>query len=84
MKITFLILRDVKIKYAAIYNAIKVGKILSAHTVAHGGIAAAISKMTLGNEIGFKSTDNLILSSTEWFSPSYGDIIIEIQEDMDE
>lgn len=74
---------DIKIKYAAIHNAIKAEKILSAYTVAHGGIAAAISKMTLGNEIGFKSKDNLVLSSTEWFSPSYGDIIIEIQEDVD-
>lgn len=72
---------DIKIKYAAVYNAIKSGKVLSAHTVGNGGIAAAISKMSLGNEIGFKTKDNLPLSIKGWFSASYTDIILEIEED---
>ncbi|MGD9568899.1 MAG: phosphoribosylformylglycinamidine synthase [Sedimentibacter sp.] len=73
---------DIKLKYAAIYEEINTGNILSAHTVGHGGIAAAISKMTLGNEIGFITKDDLLLSSSEWFSPSYGDIILETKQDL--
>lgn len=71
---------DVKIKYSAIHDAIIKGQILSAHTVGHGGIAAAISKMALGNNIGFKTKDNLHLSSNDWFSPCYGDIILEVEK----
>jgi len=40
---------------------------LSAYTVGHGGMAAAISKMSFGNEIGFKIKDNLDLDSKQWF-----------------
>ena len=66
---------DIKIKYEAIYEAVRAGKILSAHTVGYGGIAAAVSKMTLGNEIGFKAKD--MLSESEYFDASYGDIVLE-------
>ena len=66
---------DIKIKYEAIHEAVRAGKILSAHTVGYGGIAAAISKMTLGNEIGFKAKN--ILLDSEYFDASYGDIILE-------
>lgn len=69
---------DIEIKYNAIYYAIKNGKVLSAHTVGYGGIAAAISKMILGNEIGFKSKG--ILLSNEYFDASYGDIILEVED----
>lgn len=65
---------DTKLKYSAIYEAVKSGEVLSAHTVGFGGIAEALSKMTLGNEIGFKATDTSI---HEYFDSSYGDIILE-------
>lgn len=74
---------DIKNKYSVIYENIACGKILSAHTVGHGGIAAAISKMVIGNEIGFKTKDRLILSNNGWFEASYGDIILEVEKDID-
>jgi len=72
---------DIKTKYEAIHDAVVSGNVLSAHTVGHGGIAAAISKMALGNEIGFKTKNNLILSSKGWFSACYGDILLEVDGD---
>lgn len=74
---------DIKLKFERIHQAISKGKILSAHTVGHGGIAAAISKMTLGNEIGFQMKDDLLLSNEVWFSANYGDILLEIEKDAD-
>ncbi|HBR32597.1 MAG TPA: hypothetical protein DD733_11010 [Clostridiales bacterium] len=70
--------KDIKIKYEGIYEAVKAGKILSAHTVGYGGIAAAVSKMTLGNEIGFRAKD--MISDDEYFDASYGDIILEADD----
>ncbi|MDF2949957.1 MAG: phosphoribosylformylglycinamidine synthase, partial [Sedimentibacter sp.] len=72
---------DIKTKYEAMHDAVVSGNVLSAHTVGHGGIAAAISKMALGNEIGFKTKSNLILSSKGWFSACYGDILLEVDCD---
>ncbi|MFA9424637.1 MAG: phosphoribosylformylglycinamidine synthase subunit PurQ, partial [Sedimentibacter sp.] len=43
------------------------------------GIAAAISKMTFGNEIGFKANEYL-LDLEELFKANYGDIILEVKE----
>ena len=67
---------DIKEKYQAVHEAVKKGEVLSAHTVGYGGIAAAISKMTLGNEIGFISD---YTSDNSWFDASYGDIILEVE-----
>jgi len=68
---------DIGIKYSAIHEAIKTGKVLSAHTVGYGGIAEAISKMTLGNEIGFRSDFTI---GNDWFDSSYGDIVLEVDK----
>ena len=74
---------DIKIKYSAINDAIKAGKVLSAHTVGHGGIAAAISKMALGNGLGFKTKSDLHISSKVWFHENYGDIILELEKNAE-
>ncbi len=67
---------DIKIKYSAIYGAVKSGKVLSAHTVGYGGIAEALSKMALGNDIGFKAKDTF---KNDYFDSIYGDIILETE-----
>ncbi len=74
---------DIKEKYSKVYGAVKSGKILSAHTVGYGGIAAAISKMTLGNYIGFKADSNFNASLDKWFTADYGDIILEVENDAE-
>ncbi len=71
---------DIKNKYGILHDAISNKKVLSAHTVGYGGVAAAISKMTLGNQIGFKASYDMIMDKKEWFSSSYGDIILEADE----
>lgn len=70
---------DIKIKYSAIHDAMKSGVVLSAHTVGKGGLAAAISKMTLGNEIGFETVNKVWYTSSFWFGDYYGDIILEVK-----
>ena len=57
------------------------GKILAAHTVRVGGVAAAISKMAFGNKIGFAFTNTI--DKSIMFRPNYGAIILEIADTID-
>ena len=68
---------DIRVKYREVHEAIKKGEVLSAHTVGYGGIPAAISKMALGNELGFKA-QNFIFDK-ECFDAGYGDILLEVE-----
>ncbi len=70
---------DMKKKYEELYKLAASEKILSAHTVGLGGIAAALSKMTFGNEIGFKGKTGMIFDDEFLFAPQYGDIILEVE-----
>lgn len=72
--------KDIEEKYQKIHEHILKGDILSAQTVGYGGISAAISKMCLGNEIGFKANDNL--KSLDLFLSSYGDMLLETKQDF--
>ena len=54
------------------------GKVLSAYTPTYGGIAEAILKMAMGNNIGFKYND--AISSQEIFGYNYGAFILETTE----
>ncbi|MEG6586229.1 phosphoribosylformylglycinamidine synthase [Dendrosporobacter sp. 1207_IL3150] len=67
--------------FAAVTNIIKQGKVLAAHSIRNGGIAAAISKMTFGNKIGMNFNDNI--SANQLFAADYGSLILEIREDVD-
>ncbi len=57
------------------------GKLLAAQTVRTGGIAAAISKMTFGNRIGFVFQADY--AGKELFCPEHGSIILEVAGDTD-
>ncbi|WP_312833316.1 phosphoribosylformylglycinamidine synthase [Sedimentibacter saalensis] len=72
---------DIKNKYSKIHDEILKGSVLSAHTVGYGGIAAAISKMTFGNEIGFKANEGY--DANDCFTADYGSIILEVKEDAE-
>ncbi|WP_196593387.1 phosphoribosylformylglycinamidine synthase [Pectinatus sottacetonis] len=67
-----------KANFTAIYNLIDSRKIYSAMSVGKGGIAATISKMCLGENIGFKFNDNISYDIPKMFGSSYGTIIIEV------
>ena len=69
---------DLKENYELIHDLIKQGKISSIRTIRNGGIADAITKMSLGNKIGFK-----FASDKELFKPLYGAFIIELSQDFE-
>jgi len=69
---------DLKENYELIHNLIKKGKISSIRTVRNGGIADAITKMSIGNKIGFE-----FASDKELFNPLYEAFIIELSEDIE-
>ena len=56
-------------------------KVFAAQSVGIGGIAAAVSKMALGNGIGFKFTGHVAQETL--FTPDYGSIILEVAENTD-
>ena len=69
------------------------GKILAMYPVSAGGIAEAVSKMSLGNRIGAAirlipasptaaSLDHEV-SASDLFTPLYGSIIVETDEDLE-
>ncbi len=64
-----------------VYQMNKHKLILSAHSVRTGGIAEAVSKMCLGNGIGFEFNDAVDVK--QLFMPQYGSIIIELSEKAD-
>jgi phosphoribosylformylglycinamidine synthase len=72
---------DIKNKYSKIHDEILKGNVLSAHTVGFGGVAAAISKMTFGNEVGFTANEGFDIN--DWFTADYGSIILEVKEDIE-
>ncbi|MBC3796644.1 phosphoribosylformylglycinamidine synthase [Acetobacterium tundrae] len=68
-------LAGIKAIYDVIIKANKSGKVLSAKTLGFGGLAEAIVKMALGNDIGVTLNDRL--DPKFIFAPHYGSIIIE-------
>ena len=72
---------QLKKNFTKISQLIADGKVFAAHSVRVGGIAAAISKMSLGNEIGF--TFSRQLETKDLFMSDYGSIILEIADYVD-
>ena len=61
---------------AKIHQLMKEQKVFSAMSVGRGGIAAAISKMCLGNNLGFKFTT--FIPQDDLFKPLYGTMLLEV------
>ena len=57
------------------------GKIAAAYTPTYGGIAEAIMKMSFGNDVGFKYSDDI--SVDEIFGYNYGAFILEMTDDTE-
>jgi len=69
---------ELKKNFAKIHDLICAGKIISAMSVQSGGIAAAIAKMAIGNDIGVK-----ICAAEDIFAKNYGDLIVEATCELD-
>lgn len=62
--------------FSQVTKLIKAGRVLAAHSVRNGGIAAAVSKMAFGNKIGLKMTANV--KAEALFSADYGSLVLEL------
>ncbi|MDR3591068.1 MAG: phosphoribosylformylglycinamidine synthase [Negativicutes bacterium] len=70
-----------KHNFCKIHELIAAGKILAAHSVRLGGVAAAVSKMAFGNRIGLNFAGKV--APDDLFAPEYGAIILEIAATAD-
>ena len=64
--------------YNTVHKLIGDGHVFSAYTPVYGGIAEAVMKMSLGNNIGFKYEDSMTLSDI--FGYKYGSFILECDD----
>ncbi|NLE00099.1 MAG: phosphoribosylformylglycinamidine synthase, partial [Fibrobacter sp.] len=64
--------------YSSVHHAIINGMVLAAHTIKAGGIAEAVSKMSFGNKIGIKFSNEMTVD--ELFCPDIGSLVLEIKE----
>jgi len=72
--------------YLGVYKCIQGGKIYSARPIGYGGMVEAISKMAFGNKIGLKFQDRFLgskLTAFELLNPSYGSIVLEVDQEED-
>ena len=67
--------------FEKIYQLIAGQKAFSAQTVGKGGIAAALSKMCLGNNLGFKF--KAFIPQDDLFKPLYGTVLLEVASTLD-
>ena len=72
---------SVKSVFKTVEKLIKSKKALSVWSLANGGLAEGVFKMTLGNHIGAR-LDNL--SDEELFTPVYGAFVMELDGDINE
>ncbi|WP_031517877.1 phosphoribosylformylglycinamidine synthase [Desulfofalx alkaliphila] len=70
-----------KKNFTKISELISTGKVLASHTVKVGGLAAAISKMSFGNGIGFRFANPVDVSRL--FTADYGSVLLEIDRSLD-
>ncbi len=65
--------------YQAIYTLVREGNVQSAYAVGRGGVAAALTQMAIGNEIGISVQ---LPAHIEPFASYYGDLILEVSQDV--
>lgn len=71
-------IEELKENFEFVYENIKNGTIISAMTLKRGGIAEAVSKMTLGNRVGAKIAD----LGEELFKLGYGTFVVETSKEL--
>ncbi|WP_196598567.1 phosphoribosylformylglycinamidine synthase [Pectinatus frisingensis] len=77
------IFNKLKKNFAAVNKLAENHKLFSAMSVGKGGIAATISKMCLGENLGFKFNENISYDIPKMFGSSYGTLIIELANNAD-
>lgn len=72
---------SLKANFETINKLMKDGKVLSAYTLTYGGVAEAIMKMSMGNELGFAFTDDISLETV--FGYQYGGFVLEMAGEVE-
>ncbi len=72
---------DIIRMFGYVNNLIKEGKVYSSRAIGFGGIAEAVYKLCIGNNIGFEFSENT--SIKDLFTCDYGSIILETDEDIE-
>ena len=73
--------KSLKALFDKVTHLMRDGKVYSAYTPTYGGVAEAILKMAMGNNIGFKFNEEV--SKEAIFGYNYGSFIIETDENLD-
>jgi phosphoribosylformylglycinamidine synthase len=74
-------MKKIKERFQKVSRLIASGRVSAARSVRRGGIAAAITEMSLGNGIGFRF--NRRKEADELFTPKYGSFILELLPNTD-
>ncbi|MBQ6991589.1 MAG: phosphoribosylformylglycinamidine synthase [Clostridia bacterium] len=69
---------DLKKNFDIVHKLVEDKKVSSVYTPTYGGIAEAVLKMCIGNDIGFKYSD---IDMKEIFGYNYGSFILELNSD---
>jgi len=69
---------DLKKNFDIVHKLVEDKKVASVYTPTYGGIAEAVLKMCIGNDIGFKYSD---IALKEIFGYNYGSFILELNSD---
>lgn len=70
--------RELRKKFTTVNSHISAGKIVAAQSIGVGGIAEAISKMAIGNDVGFRFDEEMRL-----FEKNYGSLILEAADGVE-
>ena len=73
---------SLKALYRHVHSLMAAGTVIAAYTPTAGGVAEAVLKMALGNEIGFDFDSGLTLS--DLFTPAYGSFLLEVTGEVTE
>ncbi|MBR1694914.1 MAG: phosphoribosylformylglycinamidine synthase, partial [Selenomonas sp.] len=65
-------------RWSLVTDLMEKHRVFAAQSIGVGGIAAAVSKMVLGNGVGFKFTKPMMRN--ELFTPDYGALLLEVAD----
>ncbi|WP_313530061.1 phosphoribosylformylglycinamidine synthase [Anaerotignum sp.] len=72
---------SLKENFNAVYQLMRDGKVCSAYTLTYGGVAEAVLKMAMGNELGFAFAEGISLGAV--FGYQYGGFVLEMTGDVE-
>ncbi|MBR2851801.1 MAG: phosphoribosylformylglycinamidine synthase subunit PurQ, partial [Anaerotignum sp.] len=72
---------SLKALFDQVTGLMRSGKVAAAYTPTLGGVAEAVLKMSMGNDIGFTYADGV--SKEEIFGYNYGAFVLELTEDVE-